>query len=63
MDVYGVPPEGFLTAGLETEDEEEDWEVSDTSRDKEIARKLFSDLNQDMLVLPDDDNVIVISDS
>jgi hypothetical protein len=45
IDVYGVPPEGFLMASLETEDEEEDLEAPDTSRDEEPTHKFFSDLN------------------
>jgi hypothetical protein len=35
----------------------------DTSRNEEIARKLFSDLNRGLLGLPSDDNVILLSDS
>jgi hypothetical protein len=41
----------------------EEEPVADTSRDEEIARKLFSDLNRDILGPPDDGKVIVISDS
>jgi hypothetical protein len=41
---------------------EEDF-VADTSRDEEFARKLFGDLNYDILGLPDDGKIIVISDS
>jgi hypothetical protein len=37
--------------------------VADTSRDEEIARKLFGDLNRDILGPPGDGKVIVISDS
>jgi hypothetical protein len=62
MVVYGVPPEGLSAVALEIEDEEEDWEVLDTLRDEEITHKLFSDLNRDLLVMPSDSKVIVISD-
>jgi hypothetical protein len=41
----------------------EEEPVADTSRDEEIARKLFSDLNRDILGPPGDGKVIVISDS
>jgi hypothetical protein len=62
MVVYGVPPEGLSAVAPEIEDEEEDWEVLDTLRDEEITHKLFSDLNRDLLVMPSDSKVIVISD-
>jgi hypothetical protein len=41
---------------------EEDF-VADTSRDEEFARKLFGDLNRDILGPPGDGKIIVISDS
>jgi hypothetical protein len=41
---------------------EEDF-FTDTSRDEKLARKLFSDLNRDILGLPGDDKIIVLSDS
>jgi hypothetical protein len=41
---------------------EEDF-FTDTSRDEELARKLFGDLNRDILGPPDDDKIIVLSDS
>jgi hypothetical protein len=41
----------------------EEEPVADTSRDEEIARKLFGDLNRDILGRPGDGKVIVISDS
>jgi hypothetical protein len=41
----------------------EEEPVADTSRDEEIARKLFGDLNCDILGPPGDGKVIVISDS
>jgi hypothetical protein len=37
--------------------------VADTSRDEEFARKLFGDLNCDILGPPGDGKIIVISDS
>jgi hypothetical protein len=37
--------------------------IADTSRDEELARKLFGDLNCDILGLPGDDKIIVLSDS
>jgi hypothetical protein len=37
--------------------------IADTSRDEEFARKLFGDLNRDILGPPGDDKIIVISDS
>jgi hypothetical protein len=37
--------------------------VVDTSRDEEFARKLFSDLNCDILGLPTDGKIIIINDS
>jgi hypothetical protein len=41
---------------------EEDF-FTDTSRDEELARKLFGDLNRDILRPPDDGKIIVLSDS
>jgi hypothetical protein len=40
---------------------EEDF-VADTSRDEELARKLFGDLNRDILGPPGDGKIIVLSD-
>jgi hypothetical protein len=37
--------------------------VVDTSRDEELARKLFNDLNRDILGPPDDGKIIIIDDS
>jgi hypothetical protein len=36
---------------------------ADTSQDEEFIRKLFGDLNHDILGPPDDGKIIVISDS
>jgi hypothetical protein len=41
---------------------EEDF-FADTSRDEELARKLFGDLNRDILGPPGDSKIIVLSDS
>jgi hypothetical protein len=41
---------------------EEDF-FADTSRDEELARKLFGDLNHDILRPPGDSKIIVLSDS
>jgi hypothetical protein len=41
---------------------EEDF-FADTSRDEELAMKLFGDLNRDILGPPGDGKVIVLSDS
>jgi hypothetical protein len=37
--------------------------VVDTSRDEEFVRKLFGDLNHDILGPPDDGKIIIIDDS
>jgi hypothetical protein len=37
--------------------------IVDTSRDEELARKLFGDLNRDILGLPGDGKIIVLDDS
>jgi hypothetical protein len=37
--------------------------VVDTSRDEEFTRKLFSDLNRDILGPPGDGKIIIIDDS
>jgi hypothetical protein len=41
---------------------EEDF-FADTSQDEELARKLFCDLNRDILGPPGDGKIIVLSDS
>jgi hypothetical protein len=40
----------------------EEDSVADTSRDEELARKLFDDLNRDILGPPGDGKIIVLSD-
>jgi hypothetical protein len=42
---------------------DEEGFIPDTSRVEEFARRLFDDLNYDMLGLPGDGMVIVLSDS
>jgi hypothetical protein len=37
--------------------------IVDTSRDEELARKLFGDLNRDILGPPSDGKIIVLDDS
>jgi hypothetical protein len=41
----------------------EEDSIADTSRDEELARKLFGDLNRDILRPPGDDKIIILSDS
>jgi hypothetical protein len=57
---HGEPSEGFLVVDLSLG---EDNAFPDTSRDEEIARKLFDGLNHMILGMPSDDNVIFLSDS
>jgi hypothetical protein len=40
----------------------EEDSIADTSRDEEFARKLFGDLNRDILGPPGDGKIIIISD-
>jgi hypothetical protein len=58
----GGPSEPVPVVDLASSSSEED-SVADTSRDEELARKLFSDLNRDILWLPGDGKIIVLSDS
>jgi hypothetical protein len=41
----------------------EEDSFADTSRDEELARKLFDDLNRDILGPPNDGKIIVLNDS
>jgi hypothetical protein len=41
---------------------DEEGLIADTSRDEELTRRLFGDLNCDFLGLPDDDKIIILSD-
>jgi hypothetical protein len=58
----GGPSEPVPVVDLTLSSGEED-SVADTSRDEELARKLFGDLNRDILRPPDDGKIIVLSDS
>jgi hypothetical protein len=42
---------------------DEEGLIADVSRDEEFARKIFGDLNSDILGLPGDGKVIILSDS
>ncbi len=42
---------------------DEEGLIHDTSRDEEFARKLFGDLNDNILLPPGDGNIIILSDS
>jgi hypothetical protein len=37
--------------------------IVDTSRDEELTKKLFGDLNRDILGPPGDDKIIILNDS
>jgi hypothetical protein len=56
---HDKPYEGFPVVALSLE---EDDTAPDTLRDKDIARKLFGDLNHDLLGPLHDGIIIVISD-
>jgi hypothetical protein len=57
---HGDPSQGLLVVYLSSEDDDV---APDTSRNEDIAHKLFSNLNCGILEPSDDDHVIVISDS
>jgi hypothetical protein len=42
---------------------DEEGIITDTSRAEEFARRLFGDLNCDVLGTPDDGKIIILSDS
>jgi hypothetical protein len=54
------PSKGFSVEDISSG---EDDALPDTSRDEEIARKLFGDLNHELVGLPGDGNVIILSNS
>jgi hypothetical protein len=56
----GGPSERIPVVDMSYEDEDI---LLDTSRDAELSKKLFGDLNRDLLGTPDDGKVIVLSDS
>jgi hypothetical protein len=58
----GGPSKPVPIVDLALSSSEED-PVVDTSRDEEFARKLFGDLNRDILGPPGDGKIIIISDS
>jgi hypothetical protein len=58
----GGPSEPVPNADLASSSGEED-SVADTSRDEELTRKLFGDLNHDIIGPPGDGKIIVLSDS
>jgi hypothetical protein len=58
----GGPSEPVPIVDLASSSGEED-SFADTSRDEELARKLFGELNRDILGPPDDDKIIILSDS
>jgi hypothetical protein len=58
----GGPSEPVPVVDLALSSGEEE-SITDTSRDEEFARKLFGDLNRDILGPPGDGKIIVISDS
>jgi hypothetical protein len=59
---HGEPYEGIPVVDLSLEEEDA---FPDTSRDDEIAQKLFGDLNRGLLGSPGDsnDNIIILNDS
>jgi hypothetical protein len=56
------PSEPVPVVDLASSSGEED-SITDTSRDEELARKLFGDLNRDILRSSGDGKIIVLSDS
>jgi hypothetical protein len=58
----GGPSEPVTIVDLASSSGEEDF-FADTSRGDELARKLFGDLNHDILGPPGDGKIIVLSDS
>jgi hypothetical protein len=58
----GGPSEPVIVVDLALSSGEED-SIADTSLDEELARKLFGDLNRDILGPPGDGKIIVLSDS
>jgi hypothetical protein len=58
----GGPSEKVPVMDLSASSDEEDF-IPDISPDEEFARRLFDDLNRDVLGPPDDGNIIILSDS
>jgi hypothetical protein len=58
----GGPSRNILVIDLSSSLDEGDF-IADTSRDAEFARRLYGDLNRDVLGPPGDNKVIILSDS
>jgi hypothetical protein len=56
----GGPSERISMVDLSSNEEDL---IPDTSRDEEFNKRLFGDFNREIFELPDDDKVIVLSDS
>jgi hypothetical protein len=54
------PSKGLLVVDLSSEEEDA---APNTSQDEEIAQKLFGALNRGLLGPPNDENIIILSDS
>jgi hypothetical protein len=57
---HDEPSEGFLVVDISSREE---GAFPNTSCDEEITRRLFNDLNHGLLGPPNNDNIIVVSDS
>jgi hypothetical protein len=57
----GPPSKKVLVVDLSSSSGEKGL-ITDVSRDEEFARRLFGDLNRDVLGPPDDGNIIILSD-
>jgi hypothetical protein len=55
-------PTGALVVDLSLFSDERDL-IADVSRDEVFVRRLFGDLNRDVLGPPDDSKIIILSDS
>jgi hypothetical protein len=56
----GGPSERIPVVDLSLDEEDL---IPDTSRDEEFVKRLFGDLNRELLGLSDDGKVIILSDS
>jgi hypothetical protein len=57
----GAPSKKVLVVDLSSSSGEKGL-ITDVSRDEEFTRRLFGDLNRDILGLPDNGNIIILSD-
>jgi hypothetical protein len=57
---HGGPSKSIPVVDLSSDEEDI---FPDTSQDEEFAKKLFGDLNRELLGLPGDNNIIVLSGS